>query len=521
MVLHFDLYYEYLLYKLSPVKYASGQLSTHSTSTSCQSFVSILRQLYEQDEQTRLAAGFHKRSPELGFQYFVDSVFGYYLEQSAPIDIAVDTNSPKDEDLDAFIATAKAWAITPMKFVIKKSLASGGLSNSSTSDSDGTGSKDTNTVDVQDSSDRKGFFMVTKAELKPFDVNDWDESHLVSSSNGLLADGPTLNKPSATKKVTAPDGLTGSQKRKRARLLRDTGLTESELLVARNTAGIQDRLVKKAEHMIESFFETPKNLDILKSLDYIGEDIISKKDKAEKKEIVLDPKQFQHLSDKQVKSLAAQLADKIWEELEKVDKKEDSQEKDNFYAELPLQYKELHSIVTAVEFSRIVSKNASTSESENITDIARSSGPSSEERNKIILTLIGEDETGSYVHPASPQSKGTPSSNGPPPALTGMRHRMKNRKMNGIVSNSKLALKQASAFPAAARNTPAGELSISSNEFKSLAARHSASQNKKKGSTLDEASSNDNFTPLLFLTFLQQLKEYNEVANEPLKAIWI
>lgn len=559
MVLYFNFYYEYMLYKLSPDSYVSGQLGDTP-------FLLVLHEVYDRDEEKRLANGFHARAPQLGFRYFVDTVFEYYLEGLTSIDtksVLEDPGNNKD-DWKLYLETVKAWAMTSLKLVIKKY----DLESSDNAEESG---------DEDNKEKGQKFIITTAEEVKALEAGNWSESELNSLTSLLFLDSNSSesnnNKSSSSsnsKKDSDSDNdannmdtvplnkidiimtknLTNSQKRKHARMLRETGLTNTELLFAKNMADTQDNLVKHAESMLQSFFETPDNADILNVLEYIGEWPIKSLSKSEdnngnKYRNLFDQKAVAKLSVDQLKTVAQKLATFVSQKMQNVS----SISNENLYTLLPKNYQQISNIFGSREFKDIVAKCIETdsgakSESsigsgdDSSSLVTQHQKASPEEKSQLIYTLIGEDQDGNPVHSSnshnnntSPSSSSDKPKSNPPIMMTGMKNRMKNRNVNGLLANSKFAIKKYQKSKDAFQNSSSNSASFTSNpkpnsspssaiaktsQPKSLQTTKPATgnnNNRPNTKSLIEVSNNSapTFSPQLLMMFFESVKEYNQI----------
>lgn len=480
-----------MLYKLAPRRYVSGQLTTD--------LQPVLQQLYDADEERRLAKGFQSRSRQLGFEYFVETVFKYYLSEADQIDLKPILDSSNIDDWKLYRETVKAWAMTPLKFVIKKN------SNPEVS---------------EEKDSKRGFVLLSVADTKEFGVPEWDKScieHIDSffsesvpsetndtDDNGIV----TLKKI----RIKTSQNLTNSQKRKRLRMLRETGITETELLVAQNMAVTQDELINRAETMIDVFFETPKSLDILKVLDHLDE-----WPPKEKTKDVFDSARFDNMSANQIESLADKLSNIIAQQIEKLD----DANAQNFYVTLPKYYGWMNQIINSAEFKSSLSKHGNTVDAPNKQDSDNSSQDekaTAGEKAEIIRTLIGEDQDGNSIHPSLAAAKpgpetGSSNGSGKPRAtmLPGSKNRIKNRNLNGLLANSKFTISQYHKNSQKPANQTA---TIAKQANSKQALQITKNQNVGFRGSFENPTASDSagtFSPSIFLAFLTSVNNYNEI----------
>ncbi|VVT49879.1 uncharacterized protein SAPINGB_P002489 [Magnusiomyces paraingens] len=114
MTLHFDLFYEYALFKIAPGRYLAGDFHSSQSNT----LLTYLRDMYTGDESWRQMHRFHKRDPVKGLEAYVEQFFGYYVEGLPEIKISLDTNANDDEDVRAFKSTARAFIVSPFPLIV-------------------------------------------------------------------------------------------------------------------------------------------------------------------------------------------------------------------------------------------------------------------------------------------------------------------------------------------------------------------------------------------------------------------
>lgn len=492
MVLYFNLYYEYMLYKLAPRRYVSGQLTTD--------LQPVLQQLYDADEERRLAKGFQSRSRQLGFEYFVETVFKYYLTEAEHIDLKPILDSSNTNDWKLYRETVKAWAMTPLKFFIKKNY---------------------NSEAAEEKDPKRGFVLLSVADTKEFGVPEWDKSCIEHIDSFFSESVPSQTNdaddngivPLKKIRIKTSQNLTNSQKRKRLRMLRETGITETELLVAQNMAVTQDELINLAETMIGTFFQTPKSLDILKLLDHLDE----WPPKGKAKDDVFDSARFDNMSANQIDSLADKLSNVIAQQMEKLD----DASVQNFYVNLPKYYGWMNQIINSAEFKSSLSKHGTTIDAPKDQD-SDNSGQDEKatagEKAEIIRTLIGEDQDGNSIHPshAKPSSEnGSEDGSGKPRAamLPGSKNRMKNRNLNGLLANSKFTISQYQKSKNGQKSATQTATTAQQANSKQ-AVRLGKNQNVGFRGSFENPTASDSantFSPSIFLAFLTGVNNYNEI----------
>lgn len=491
MVFHFDLFNEYILYKLDSDRYLSCKF--HNSDPN---FLTILKEHYDIDENLRKKQNFHYRSNPLGFQHFVHFVFSFYLEQPENISMNMDSETPNEEDLDAFISTIKAWEITPFRFIIK-----------------------------QINSNANGFVFITSEDMKTLGVDGWAESQ--SSETSQFSSTPNLfdENPQLPSSSTKTGIITGSQKRKRARFLKEVNLTSSDILAAKHLASIQKIMAFKAEHMIKNFFGTSYSIDILYFLNRLTQlemgqsqshnstNLDNNSNTSQQSLNIEFTDSGKHLSIDQVKSLAAKQSEKLRLDILKSNKNNDN----DIFEHLSETREALKTIVTNSQFL-----DEPTREKLNLAVDAKGAHGAKGATAEAVKNKISTDGDSKTKNLETGVQKGL---NG---ATTGAQNTATTTAAAITTTNDKTTGSNTSLISGTSQLTGQSDIDKSQDLStikqmllggeKQQASSNGANDKRSKSSSTKKQNSNDmndEFTPLLYVEFLLTSRTYNQLISTP------